>query len=117
MVSATAPVSTPAPEFRPGLEGVVAAETTLSHVDGLKGELIIAGYDVEEIAPNATFEEMTYLLWFGERADAEQLAAFTHELAALRALPEATLALLAAVAQEKKPPMDALRIAAGTLDL
>ena len=53
--------STPAPaassEFRPGLEGVVAAETKLSHVDGLKGELIIAGYEVEEIAPHATFEE------------------------------------------------------------
>lgn len=117
MVSATAPVSTPAPEFRPGLEGVVAAETKLSHVDGLKGELIIAGYDVEEIAPNATFEEATYLLWHGVRATTEQLAAFTAELAELRALPAATLALLVAVAQEKKPPMDALRIAAGTLDL
>ena len=116
MATATpAPVS--APEFRPGLEGVVAAETTLSHVDGLKGELIIAGYDVEEIAPHATFEEATYLLWHGQRANREQLAAFTQELAALRALPAATLALLAAVAEEKKPVMDALRIASGTLDL
>lgn len=116
MATATsAPVS--APEFRPGLEGVVAAETTLSHVDGLKGELIIAGYDVEEIAPHASFEAATYLLWHGQRANREQLAAFTHELASLRALPAATLALLAAVAEEKKPVMDALRISAGTLDL
>jgi citrate synthase len=99
------------------LEGVVAAETKLSHVDGLKGELIIAGYDVEEIAPNATFEEATYLLWHGKRADSQQLARFTQELAALRNLPSATVELLQAVAQEKKPTMDALRIAAGTLDL
>jgi len=118
MVTATAsPVATPSPEFRPGLEGVVAAETKLSHVDGLKGELIIAGYTVEEIAPKAAFEEATYLLWHGTRANSQQLAQFTQELAQLRALPAATLDLLAAVAKERKPTMDALRIAAGTLDL
>lgn len=112
---------TPAPsavaEFRPGLEGVVAAETALSHVDGLKGELIIGGYDVEEIAPNATFEEATYLLWHGKRANKAELARFSQELAELRELPQATVTLLEAVAQQKKPTMDALRIAAGTLDL
>ena len=46
-----------------GLEGVVAAETKLSMVDGERGELIIAGYAVEELAPNATFEETVELLW------------------------------------------------------
>jgi citrate synthase len=46
-----------------------------------------------------------------------ELGAFTRELAGLRAVPEATLALLAEVAKERKPVMDALRIAAGTLDL
>jgi len=118
MVTATAsPVATPSPEFRPGLEGVVAAETKLSLVDGLKGELIIAGYEVEEIAPKATFEEASYLLWHGTRANQAQLTQFTQELAALRALPAATLELLKSVAKEKKPAMDALRIAAGTLDL
>ena len=45
-----------------GLEGVVAAETSLSLVDGERGELIIAGYPVEEIAPKATFEEVVELL-------------------------------------------------------
>ncbi len=114
-----ASTATPAPaaEFRPGLEGVVAAETKLSHVDGQKGELIIGGYSVETIAPQATFEEATYLLWNGARANAGELAAFTQELATLRALPTATLDLLAAVAQQEKPSMDALRIGAGTLDL
>ena len=115
-VSSATP-SVPSSEFRPGLEGVVAAETRLSHVDGQKGELIIAGYPVEEIAPKATFEEVTYLLWYGTRANHQQLTAFTQELAALRTVPTATLELLAAVAEQKKPAMDALRIAAGTLDL
>ncbi len=111
------PIFIPTSEFRPGLEGVVAAETNLSHVDGQKGELVIAGYAVEAIAPKATFEEATYLLWHGKRATAQQLAQFTQELATLRGLPVATVDLLKAVAKEKKPTMDALRIAAGTLDL
>ena len=46
----------------PGLEGVVAAETRLSSVDGKAGELIIAGFPVEELAGRATFEETVYLL-------------------------------------------------------
>ena len=48
-----------------GLEGVVAATTRLSHVDGLRGELLIAGFPVEELAEHATFEEATWLLWYG----------------------------------------------------
>ena len=49
--------------YKPGLEGVVAAETRLSHVDGQKGELIIAGFAVEQLAGRASFEEATWLLW------------------------------------------------------
>jgi len=45
-----------------GLKGVVAAETALSMVDGERGELIIAGYAVEELAPNAMFEQTVSLL-------------------------------------------------------
>ena len=48
-----------------GLEGVVAASTRLSLVDGNAGRLILAGYPVEEIAPRAKFEEMVHLLWYG----------------------------------------------------
>ena len=43
-----------------GLEGVVAAETRLSHVDGLGGRLTLAGLPVEVLAPTATFEETLY---------------------------------------------------------
>lgn len=48
--------------FMTGLEGVVAAETSLSRVDGDRGELIIAGYRVEDLAPQASFEEVVQLL-------------------------------------------------------
>jgi citrate synthase len=48
-----------------GLEGVIAAETVLSEVDGQAGRLIIRGHDLEELAGHATFEEVTRLLWDG----------------------------------------------------
>ncbi len=104
-------------EYRPGLEGVVAAKTRLSHVDGQIGELIIGGYALEEIAAKATAEEMAFLLWYDRRADAAELAEFSQRLAAKRPLPAAALSLLEAVAHEKAPVMDALRIGAGTLSL
>ena len=101
--------------FAPGLEGVVAAATRLSGVDGEAGELIIAGFPIEELAERASFEETVYLLWQGTLPDPEQLAAFREALADRRALPRATLDLLRSVAAEGVPPMDALRMAAGTV--
>jgi len=100
-----------------GLEGIVAATTALSHIDGERGELIIAGYPLNELAANATFEETTWLLWNGELPSSSQLRTFRCSLAAMRAIPEATLALLRACAQHQVEPMDALRIGAGTLSL
>jgi len=67
-----------------GLDGVVAAETALSLVDGERGELVIAGFSVAELALNATFEETAYLLWHGELPDASALAAFRSDLAQRR---------------------------------
>lgn len=103
--------------FREGLEGIVAARTRLSHVDGQKGELLIAGFPLQELAPNATFEEVVSLLWHGSLPDEDTLAVFRQELATRRELPEATLDLLQDAAKHRVAPMDALRMAAGTLDL
>ena len=100
-----------------GLAGVVAATTTLSHVDGERGELVIGGYDVGELAESATFEETTWLLWHGALPTAGQLEPFRAELAARRQLPPATLALLRDCARAAIDPMDALRIAVGTISL
>src|SRR5215213_2992687 len=99
--------------FVAGLEDVVAAETRLSGVDGEAGELTLAGFPVEELAGRASFEEIVYLLWHDVLPDSWRLADFREELAGRRELPPATLDLLRAVAAEKVPAMDALRMAAG----
>lgn len=100
-----------------GLEGVVAAETRLSRVDGQKGELIIAGYALEQFAGRATFEETVGLLWQGQVPTPEAHAALRERLATKRELPEATVRLLESVAEKGVSGMDALRMAAGTLSL
>jgi citrate synthase len=100
-----------------GLDGVVAAVTRLSHVDGERGELVIAGYDVEALAEHATFEETTWLLWHGALPSRRELDAFRAALASRRTLPPATLALLAECARAGVAPMDALRMGVDTLSL
>ena len=100
-----------------GLEGVVAATTALSDVDGERGELVIAGYRVDELAQRATFEETTWLLWHGRLPSEPELTTFRDELASERELPAATVRLLRDCAERSLEPMDALRIAAGTISL
>ncbi len=100
-----------------GLEGVIAATTQLSHVDGERGELVIGGYQLEQLAEYATFEETTWLLWQGELPSVQQLEEFRHTLAERRAIPGPTLSLLRECAQRQIDDMDALRMAAGTLSL
>jgi len=106
-------VSPPPP--RRGLDGVVAAQTRLSHVDGQNGVLIIGGYELKELAGKVTFEEAAYLLWNGALPNAQQLAALRNEIAGLRAIPKTTMDVVRAAAQA--PPIDALRMACATLSL
>ena len=108
---------TASPHFIPGLADVVAAQTRLSAVNGRVGELIIAGFPVEEIASRATFEEMVYLLWNDALPTTTQLADFRQALAAQRELPPATVDVLRAAAERRLSAMDALSLTAGTLNL
>ena len=103
------------PAVARGLDGVVAAQTRLSHVDGLAGELIIAGYELKELAGRVGFEEAASLLWQGTLPDARTLAALRREMAQLRSLPEQTLRVVRAAAGA--PPIDALRMACATMSL
>jgi citrate synthase len=105
------------PPISAGLDNVVVAETRLSEVDGLAGRLTIAGFAVEELAPRATFEELVYLLWNDHLPNLVELRQFTAALAANRTLAPATLALLSAAAQTGTQPMDALRMACGTIGI
>ena len=91
----------------PGLEGIVAAETHLSHVDGERGELIVAGHRLEELAEHE-YEDVVAELWASAGVQ-------RRERVRALALPDETLALLQAAAARRAEPMDALRMAAGTL--
>ena len=102
---------------RPGLQGVIAAQTKLSRVDGLAGELIISGYRIDDIAPNAVFEELVYLLWHARLANANELADLQSDLSKLRTLPDTAIETLRQAAKQKLVAMDALRMAAGLLSL
>uniref|UniRef100_A0A832I1I0 Citrate synthase n=1 Tax=Eiseniibacteriota bacterium TaxID=2212470 RepID=A0A832I1I0_UNCEI len=104
----------PAPAPR-GLDGVVAAATRLSHVDGQHGVLIIGGYELKELAGRVSFEEAAQLLWRGSLPTPAEREAFARETAGLRALPATTLAVLRAA--RDAPPIDALRMACATLSL
>jgi citrate synthase len=114
-ISMTTP--TVSAQFIPGLADVVAAQTHLSAVNGLKGELIVAGFPVEEIASQATFEETAYLLWNDALPTAAQLDDFRQTLITQRALPNATIDVLRAAAERRLSIMDALSLAAATLNL
>src|SRR5512140_1576268 len=101
----------------PGLEGIIAARTKLSMVDGERGELVIAGFPLAELAANATFEETVWLLWRGDLPAASELELLRRELAGRRELPAAVHEILRSCAAAGLDPMDALRIAAGTVSM
>jgi citrate synthase len=101
-------MSTPTTEFKPGLEGVVAAHTKISEIDGEHGTLIYQGYSISELAETCIFEEIVYLLWNGHLPTQSELDALKIKMANERELPEEvsrSLRLLPVIAT----PMDALR--------
>ncbi len=91
-----------------GLEGVVAAQSSICFIDGQKGVLSYRGFDINELAPNATFEETVFLLWEDRLPTKSELEKLKADLAAHRDLPPAALQVLRAVAT-RMTPMDALR--------
>ncbi|MGE8081882.1 citrate/2-methylcitrate synthase [Peribacillus loiseleuriae] len=70
-----------------GLKNVVAAETSISLGDGENGQLIYKGYDVKELVSNYSFEEITYLLWYGHLLNAKEQRDFSELLKINRGLP------------------------------
>lgn len=104
-------------DYRNGLEGVVAARTELSDVDGQKGELLIAGYAIEDLAQHARFEDVAYMLWHGSPPQRAESDAFCRQLARRRNVSQTTMDVLRAAAAKNVAPMDALRMAAATIDL
>lgn len=86
-----------------GLAGVTAADSSLSRVDGEKGELIYRGYDIMDLGEKACFEEVIYLLWNGNLPNQAQLNTFRAALMAKRALPTAVLESMATFPRAAHP--------------
>lgn len=91
-----------------GLEGIVAATTSISHVDGQAGRLVYRGYDIHELAHATTFEEIAHLLWFGHLPTRPELATLRTRLIEQRRLPEPVVTLLRTLPADTAP-MDVLR--------
>ena len=96
-----------------GLDGVVAVRTQLSLVDGQRGVLIMRGYPVEELAGKVTFEEAAYVLWTGRLPHRSEAEALVREIAALRSIPERTMALVAEAAKRGVPAMFSRLVSGG----
>ncbi|MEZ6244164.1 MAG: citrate/2-methylcitrate synthase [Phycisphaerales bacterium] len=89
--------------FSKGLEGVVAAETEMSYIDGTAGILEYVGIPIGDLASQSTFEETVFLLWNKRLPDRSELAAFTKELRSRYELPEAMLTLIKSLPKSAQP--------------
>jgi citrate synthase len=99
-----------------GLEGVVANSTRLSDVIGDKGQLIYAGYDINELAGKVSYKEVVYLLWRGKLPNRRELDEFVRSLRAERELPGGVIDFIKS-APKTAGPMDVMRTAVSMLGL
>jgi len=97
-----------------GLEGIIAAETRIGEVIGDQGLLIYCGYDINELAGKASFEEVVYLLWHHQLPNKSELERLTTALRAERDLPQGVVDYLKA-APKKARPIDIMRTAVSML--
>ncbi len=97
-----------------GLEGVVAAETNLSLVDGENGYLVYRGYWARDLANRYTFEEVANLLWVGHLPNAEETASIRNKLMSYRTLPQYVKEVIDRIPQDQDV-MSVLRTAVSAL--
>jgi citrate synthase len=97
-----------------GLEGVVAAKTRLSDVKGDVGELIYAGYNINELAGKVSYEEVVHLLHHNHLPNRRELNDLKSRLAAARDLPDGVIKLIKSLPRNT-PPMHAIRTAISAL--
>lgn len=97
-----------------GLEGVVAAKSSICFIDGTAGRLVYRGYEIADLVENATFEEVAFLLWDERLPTRAELNELRQKLGASATLPPHVMAILRALPPETQP-MDALRTACSAL--
>jgi citrate synthase len=102
------------PYINLGLDGIVAFSTKKSFIDGQKGELIYAGYNIDTLAEHATFEEVCFLLWNDRLPTQYELDELNSALLAERALPQAVVSFIQSCDKDAEP-MGVLRSAVSML--
>ena len=102
------------PHINKGLAGIVAFSTTKSFIDGQSGDLIYAGYHIDTLAENATFEEVCFLLWNDRLPNQEELDKLHKQLRSERNLPQPVLSYIKN-SQMDAEPMAVLRTAVSML--
>ena len=95
------------PEIIKGLKDVYFDTTKSSFIDGEVGKLLYRGYNIHDLAEKSTFEEVVYLLLYGDLPNTQQLADFDDQLRANRIIPNEVIQVLDLV--KNSHPMDALR--------
>ena len=103
-------------DYRPGLEGVPATQSSISYVDGEKGLLEYRGIRIEDLAQKSSFLEATYLLIWGGLPTQQELSAFEHEVQYHRRLKYRIRDMMKCF-PESGHPMDALQACAAALGL
>ena len=102
------------PHINRGLDGIVAFSSTKSSIDGEKGELIYAGYLIDDLAEHATFEEVCFLLWHDRLPNQSELDELNSALQSQRALPDSVINYLKTTSPDSEP-MGVLRTAVSML--
>jgi citrate synthase len=101
-------------EVHKGLAGVVVDRTAISNVVPETNSLTYRGYPVQELAASCSFEEVAYLIWYGELPDAAQLRAFCERERAQREITRNTISVLDRM-PDNCHPMDTVRTAVSSL--
>ena len=104
------------PDYKPGLAGIPAARSNVCYLDGSVGKLQYRGYPIEVLAERCGFEEVAYLLLFGELPTQTQLDGIAEELAQARRLKFRIVDLLKTL-PESGHPMDALTAAVAAMSM
>lgn len=97
-----------------GLEGIVAADTSISYVDGVHGRLYYQGYEIDELASSTRFAEIIFLLWEGRLPNAKELKLFRSEIVAEMRLPSQVLEMIK-LTPPNSHPMAVIRCAVSML--
>lgn len=103
-------------EYRAGLEGIPATQSSISFVDGQRGILEYRGIPIEELAEKGTFLETAYLLIWGELPTEDELKSFEYEVTHHRRLKYRVRDMMKCF-PESGHPMDALQACAAALGL